>query len=309
MGLPGEGQKIDVIMEKFAERYYNDNKKEVEDAAFIFANADAVYLFAYHTIMLATDLHSPAIKKKLSKAEWIKNNNNLNDGKDFPEKFLIDLYDTVAKHPLRVRDDDDSSNRLSHSELLSPKQRQMLFHKESESIVQRSQELIQQQLQKKTTFFKSTNIKHVKPMFEMCWCPMLAALSMNLEISQDTDREVYQLCLEGFKCAIRVSSIFYMETERNAFVSSLSQFTLLSNMREMKQKNIEAIKCLIEIANSDGNYLQDSWTQVLRCISQLAKIHILGSTRISTDLPSSNYTGNVQRGNSTATRRSDSMGT
>merc|ERR1712137_467928 len=280
MGLPGEGQKIDVIMEKFAERYYNDNKKEVEDAAFIFANADAVYLFAYHTIMLATDLHSPAIKKKLSKAEWIKNNNNLNEGKDFPEKFLVDLYDTVAKYPLKVRDDDtNSSARLSHSELLSPKQRQMLFHKESESIVQRSQELIQQQLQKKTTFFKSTNIKHVKPMFEMCWCPMLAALSMNLEISQDTDREVYQLCLEGFKCAIRVSSIFFMETERDA------------------------------IASSDGNYLQNSWTQVLRCISQLAKIHILGSTRISTDLPSSNYTGNVQRGNSTATRRSDSMGT
>ena len=261
--LPGEGQKIDVIMEKFAERYYTDNKKEGDD--FMFANADAVYIFAYHMIMLATDLHSHAIKKKITKQEWIKNNTGLNDGKDFPEKFLLDIYDSVTQHRLRVRDDDEPSIRVASDEFLSPKQRQMLFHKESETIVQRSQELIQDQVQKKSTFFKSTNIQHVKPMFAMCWCPMLAALSMNLETSQDSDREVYTLCLDGFQCGIRVSSIFFMETERNAFVSSLSQFTLLSNLREMKQKNIEAIKCLIQIANSDGNYLQESWTQV-RCL-------------------------------------------
>merc|ERR1712137_1328002 len=112
---------------------------------------------------------------------------------------------------------------------------------------------------------------------------MLAAFSMILETSQDSDTEAFMLCLEGFKCAIRVSSIFYMETERNAFVGSLSQFTLLSNLREMKQKNIEAIKCLIQIAHEDGNYLQGSWTQVLGCISQLAKIQILGSSMRHTE--------------------------
>ena len=284
--LPGEGQKIDVIMEKFAERYYTDNKKDSDD--FLFANADAVYIFAYHMIMLATDLHSHAIKKKITKSEWIKNNTGLNDGKDFSEKFLLDIYDSVTAHRLRVRDD-DSTSRYTNAEFLSSKQRQMLFHKESENIVQRSQELIQDQLQKKTIFFKSTNIQHVKPMFATCWCPLLAALSMNLENSQDSDREVYTLCLDGFQSGIRVSSIFFMETERNAFVSSLSQFTLLSNLREMKQKNIEAIKCLIQIANTDGNYLQDSWKEVLKCISQLAKIHILGTTKISNSSEFTHY--------------------
>ena len=38
-----------------------------------------------------------------------------------------------------------------------------------------------------------------------------------------------KLCLEGFRCAMRVSSIFYMETEQNAFSKSLLNFTLLDN--------------------------------------------------------------------------------
>ena len=105
--LPGESEKIDVIMEKFAERYYNDNKNNFqlhkedlgESNEFIFANADAVYIFSFHLIMLATDLHSRAIKKekKYSLADWIKNNAGLNDGKDYPEKFLISVYERDRK--------------------------------------------------------------------------------------------------------------------------------------------------------------------------------------------------------------------
>lgn len=85
-----------------------------------------------------------------------------------------------------------------------------------------------------------------------------------------------QLCLQGFRCAIRVSSIFYMETERNAFVSSLAKFTVLNNTREMRSKNIQCIKTLINIAETEGNFLQDSWIHVLRCISQLDRMHLIG---------------------------------
>ena len=52
------------------------------------------------------------------------------------------------------------------------------------------------------------------------------------------------------------SGIFYMETERNAFVSSLVKFTKLNHTGQMGPKNIESIKTVIRIANSDGNYLQ-----------------------------------------------------
>lgn len=68
-----------------------------------------------------------------------------------------------------------------------------------------------------------------------------------------------------------------METERNAFVTSLVKFTLLSNTGEMKFKNIQSIRTVIRIADSDGNYLQGSWAQILSCISQLERIHLIGT--------------------------------
>lgn len=60
--LPGEAQKIDRIMEKFAEKYLHDNPGS-------YSSADTAYLLAYSTIMLNVDAHSTKIKKKMSKEE------------------------------------------------------------------------------------------------------------------------------------------------------------------------------------------------------------------------------------------------
>jgi Sec7-like guanine-nucleotide exchange factor len=65
--LPGEAQKIDRIMNSFAAQYYNCNKQ-----AGLFKGADPVYVLAFATIMLHTDAHSPMVKKKMTRAEWLK---------------------------------------------------------------------------------------------------------------------------------------------------------------------------------------------------------------------------------------------
>ncbi|XP_023237066.1 brefeldin A-inhibited guanine nucleotide-exchange protein 1-like [Centruroides sculpturatus] len=52
--LPGEAQKIDRLMEKFAARYCETNPNNG-----LFASADTAYVLAYSIIMLTTDLHSP----------------------------------------------------------------------------------------------------------------------------------------------------------------------------------------------------------------------------------------------------------
>ncbi len=57
-----------------------------------------------------------------------------------------------------------------------------------------------------------------------------------------------------------------VQLERGAFVQALARFTLLtakSALTEMKAKNIDTIKCLIAVAQTDGNYLDDSWEEVL----------------------------------------------
>ena len=52
----------------------------------------------------------------------------------------------------------------------------------------------------------------------------------------------------------------------------MARFTLLTDKNkagEIKSKNIEAIKGLISVAYSDGNHLETSWLDVMKCISQL----------------------------------------
>lgn len=60
----GEAQKIDRIMEKFAERYCRDNEGT-------FSSADGPYLLAFALIMLNTDAHNPRADKKLSCEDFV----------------------------------------------------------------------------------------------------------------------------------------------------------------------------------------------------------------------------------------------
>ncbi len=73
--VSGEAEAIDRVMEKLAARYVADNPNS------IFATADAAYMFAYSIIMLATDLHSPYIKKKMTLDQWKHNNRYSNFSK------------------------------------------------------------------------------------------------------------------------------------------------------------------------------------------------------------------------------------
>lgn len=52
--LPGEAQKIDRLMEKFAERYVKCNPTS-------FKKADVAYVLAYSVVMLNTDAHNPQV--------------------------------------------------------------------------------------------------------------------------------------------------------------------------------------------------------------------------------------------------------
>lgn len=57
--LPGEAQKIDRLMERFAERFCSQNSED-------FASADTAYVLAYAIIMLNTDAHNPMVKNRMT---------------------------------------------------------------------------------------------------------------------------------------------------------------------------------------------------------------------------------------------------
>ncbi|KAM4706208.1 brefeldin A-inhibited guanine nucleotide-exchange protein 1 isoform 2-T2 [Rhinophrynus dorsalis] len=273
--LPGEAQKIDRLMEKFAARYLECNQGQT-----LFASADTAYVLAYSIIMLTTDLHSPQVKNKMTKEQYIKMNRGINDSKDLPEEYLSSIYNEIAGKKISMKETKEHAitTKSSKQNVASEKQRRLLYNLEMEQMAKTAKALMEAVSHVQAPFTSATHLEHVRPMFKLAWTPFLAAFSVGLQDCDDT--EVASLCLEGIRCAIRIACIFSIQLERDAYVQALARFTLLtvsSGITEMKQKNIDTIKTLITVAHTDGNYLGSSWHEILKCISQLELAQLIGT--------------------------------
>ncbi|CAL9776513.1 unnamed protein product [Musa acuminata subsp. burmannicoides] len=276
--LPGEAQKIDRIMEKFAERYCKCNPKA-------FTSADTAYVLAYSVILLNTDAHNPMVKNKMSPDDFIRNNRGIDDGKDLPEEFLRSLFDRISKNEIKMKEDNlalqqiqsSNSNRiLGLDSILNIVIRKRDSPTEtSDDMIRHMQEQFKEKAHKsESIYYSATDVVILRFMIEVCWAPMLAAFSV--PVDQSDDETVISLCLEGFRSAVHVTAVMSMKTQRDAFVTSLAKFTSLHSAADIKQKNIDAIKALLHIADEDGNYLQEAWEHILTCVSRFEHLHLLG---------------------------------
>ncbi|KAL0271750.1 UNVERIFIED_CONTAM: hypothetical protein PYX00_008747 [Menopon gallinae] len=268
--LPGEAQKIDRLMEKFASRYCECNPNNT-----LFSSADTAYVLAYSIIMLTTDLHSPQVKSKMTKEQYIRLNRGISDSKDLPEEYLSQIYDEIAGHEIKMK---GNVTKPGKQVISSEKKRRVIWNMEMEMISTTAKNLMESVSHVQAPFTTAKHLEHVRPMFKMAWTSFLAAFSIGLQDCDDP--ETAALCLDGIRCAIRIACIFHMELERNAYVQALARFTLLtanSPITEMKSKNIDTIKTLITVAHTDGNYLGNSWLDIIKCISQLELAQLIGT--------------------------------
>ena len=289
--LPGEAQKIDRFMLKFAERYITGNPNA-------FANADTAYVLSYSVIMLNVDQHSKKMKgARMTPEDFIKNNRGINDNADLPEEYLRAIYTEIANSEIVL---DTEQQAIADQVVTQPsvslaagigqaltgggRDLQREAHVQaSEAMANKTEQLYKQLLraQRRTAaalpvskFIPASSSKHVGPMFEVTWMPFLTALSGQ---AQDHNIEIVRLCIEGVKLAIRISCLFNLENPRQAFVSFLARFTNLYNLSEMKAKNVEALKVLLEVAYTEGNLLKESWRDILTCVSQLDRFQLISA--------------------------------
>ncbi|KAG8949407.1 guanine nucleotide exchange protein for ADP-robosylation factor [Tulasnella sp. 424] len=304
--LPGESQKIDRFMLKFAERYMDGNPTTV------FKNADTAYVLAYSTIMLNTDLYNPQVKNRMNRQGFLRNNAGINDGSDLPEELLNSIFDEISNNEIRMKDEVEAAilnapvpaTGLGALALGRDLQKEA-YVMQSTGMANKTEALFKTMMraQKKGSksseqFFSASHSVHVRPMFEVAWMSFLAGISGPL---QDTDDlEIVELCLDGFKSAIRIVCVFDLELERNAFVTTLAKFTFLNNLGEMKAKNMEAIKALLDIAVTEGNHLKGSWHEVLTCVSQLERMQLISN---GIDVPDTGRASGAGRGGPSKMKR------
>ncbi|CAG8894953.1 unnamed protein product [Penicillium egyptiacum] len=289
--LPGEAQKIDRFMLKFAERYTTQNPNA-------FANADTAYVLAYSVILLNTDQHSTKMKgRRMTKEDFIKNNRGINDNQDLPTDYLGAIYEEIGSNEIVLYTEQERAADLNPQPAaptgLATRAGQVFatvgrdiqgekYAQASEEMANKTEQLYRSLIraQRKTAvkdalshFIPATSERHVGSMFNVTWMSFLSGLSAPM---QDTSNlETIRLCMEGLKLSIRISCAFDLETPRVAFVTALAKFTNLGNVREMMAKNVEALKALLDVAFTEGNHLQGSWRDVLTCVSQLDRLQLL----------------------------------
>lgn len=289
--LPGEAQKIDRFMLKFANRYVTGNPNA-------FANADTAYVLSYSVIMLNTDLHSSKVMKRMTKEDFIKNNRGINDNENLPDDYLIGIYEEIAHDEIVLKSEREAAAAMG----VTPQQtsggitanlgqalatvgrdlQREAYLQQSEEISHRSEQLFKNLFrnQRKNAakagavkFIPATSFKHVGPMFDVTWMSFFSGLSGQMQNAQNI--EIIKICMEGMKLAIRIACLFDLETPREAFVSALKNATNLNNPTEIQAKNVEALKVLLEIAQSEGNLLKGSWRDILMCVSQLDRLQLI----------------------------------
>ncbi|KAL2338842.1 hypothetical protein Fmac_013288 [Flemingia macrophylla] len=271
--LPGEAQKIDRIMEKFAERYCADNPG-------LFKNADTAYVLAYAVIMLNTDAHNPMVWPKMSKSDFVRMNARDDPDECAPRELLEEIYDSIVKAEIKMKDDasligksrpkpeGEEGRLVSILNLALPKRKSSEDAKsESEAIIKKTQAIFRNKGVKRGVFYTAQQIELVRPMVEAVGWPLLATFSVTMEEGDNKPRVV--LLMEGFKAGIHITYVLGMDTMRYAFLTSLVRFTFLHAPKEMRSKNMEALRTLLVLCDSDMNALQDTWNAVLECVSRL----------------------------------------
>ncbi|GAA5807553.1 hypothetical protein MFLAVUS_000918 [Mucor flavus] len=300
--LPGEGQKIDRFMLKFAERYVHGNVG-------IFSNAETAYVLAYSVVMLNTDLYNPQNKHRMTLDDFIANNRGLDDGKDIDRHILETIYEEISNNEIKMKDEVEAANEAALISApgnngvlgitgiqnalvnagITRDVRREAYQAATEEMGSKTEAMFRNMLASRRragendmiTFYSASHVEHVRPMFEVAWMAFLAGISGPLQESDDL--ATVSLCLGGFKNAIRIICLFHtvqsedVDLQRDAFVTTLTKFTFLTNLNEMKPKNVEAIKTLLEVAAVDGNYLKGSWKEILSTVSQLERFQLITS--------------------------------
>jgi brefeldin A-inhibited guanine nucleotide-exchange protein len=280
--LPGEAQKIDRIMEKFAERYTQQNPD-------VFSRADTAFILAFSIIMLNTDLHNPSIKasRRMTLVGFQRNNSGIGEnGSDLPDKFLAGIYERIKENPFSLKEDQEAQEKATANAIMKDgskriveKHKREQFDKEREEMMVVTAQLILQRKSKRVS--KRNNVSTetfvapadlVKPMFDASRDVIIDTLCIIMEAS--FVRRAIEVCLNGFMYATRIACHNSMPDARDQSIRSLTKLTHFENIDEMNFKHINSIRTVMKVAVSDGEYLGESWGPILECVSRIAKIRM-----------------------------------
>ncbi|GMF38798.1 unnamed protein product [Phytophthora fragariaefolia] len=218
--LPGEAQKIERMVEAFAQCHWDDSPA--------FSSADTAMIIAYSIIMLNTDLHNPNVKKnKMSKEQFVKNNRGIDNGNDLPKRFLEEIYDDIAHNPMNIKGSEVISKSSREASITAADLENEKFRGGIAKAVAQSEELMKDLSHVYNTFQfvgVDTPISPdlIKCLFERIWFSLLTLATTILSDTQ-SDLSTRMQCLDLLRFCISTCLFLNMPVQRQAFCGLLQK--------------------------------------------------------------------------------------
>jgi len=253
--LPGEAQRIDRIVDTFAQCYFEDNAGDLQRCPF--KDQDTVYLLVFAVIMLNTDLHKADSKskkaKKMTKTEFANNLKGAIQNEGFSKDYLSDIYDSIREDPIAMHDEIDTTNS-------SPASSQSSSIDEMVKSVRGSDSLLRGLAVHDFHFasiddFTNTLAYSAKDALSDLTCSCVSKTWYQWHGVINTCLETAHLDPQGMEPAIDillyalvVTICVHMPMERNAFLSQLVRFKSFEERRQGRW-----------VSASDNNRHEEKW--------------------------------------------------
>ena len=254
--LPGEAQQVSTILEAFAARFYEHNKKAA-------SNEDTIFILSFSIIMLNTDLHNDGVKNKMTIEEFVRNNRGIDDGKDLPVEFLESIYNEILRNEIKMTPDAEKLD----AEEMDDKQWEQLLRSGSNSQISSG----------------GATLAVGRDMFALIWNQVVSAMCMSLDTTSPihNERMVYKV-LSAFEHVVHIASFFKQPDILNNAIVSLCkslrrQTELLAGLIERagpaaafrdstSKKTLQIVQALFKIVHANYTMLQDAWLNIIECV-------------------------------------------
>ncbi|XP_047161324.1 ARF guanine-nucleotide exchange factor GNL2 [Vigna umbellata] len=261
--LPGESQKIQRILEAFAERFYDHQSSDM------FASKDTVLILCYSLIMLNTEQHNPQVKKKMTEEEFIKNNRAINAGQDLPREYLSSLFQSISTCAF-------SLSQTTVSLDMSPSRWIQLINRSKVA----------------QPFTPCDYDRRIcRDMFACIAGPSVAALSSFFEHADE--EELLHECIEGLFSVARICQ-YGLEDTLDELITSFCKFTTLLNPYASIEETMfsfshdikprMATVAVFTVANYFRDSIQGGWKNIVDCLLKLKRLKLLTQPVIDFDV-------------------------
>lgn len=252
--LPGEGQKVDRLLEAFGQSYVKDNPG-------VFHSASSAFILSFAVVMLNTELHDPRLKtgshprKPMTVAQFISNLRGVDEGQDFPRAFLTALYQEIQENPIEWQADKlklaaeqkDQSQELTEKDFLEQEKQ---FRKHYELLARKAQSILKREAVSQRSYHITKSVLIVRGIEEVAWRPFLDCIVFAAEHSRDVTSLHH--CLDGLAYCSTAAIMLKRFEHASEFLKVLAQLRFMEDNRASNSVDISKRMTAQE-------HLKDSW--------------------------------------------------